>query len=164
MGAPVEDADEPVDERHEQEQGDERGGESGAHEHGDVEDRVEAVAGRERLPSGKDEDEGDGQLIELDLEVEPEEFAPGEMPAAHEVAGDEQEAVDTDLAAPAPEFEKDLVAADVAVVVESLDAAVDHVVVGNDHEHQDNPEEFDVALALLDGGGHGLDGETGYQR
>ena len=150
----VEGCDEFVDKRHEQEQGDERGGEGGAHEHGNVKDRVEAVLCRERLTSHQNEDQRDGEFVKLDLEVEFEEFAPSEMPVAHEKARDQQETVDADLATPSPKLEKDLVAADAAEVVKPLDSAGHDIVVGNDHEHQDNPEQLDVAVALLGGSGH----------
>ena len=147
-------ADEPVDEGDEQEQSDECRREGGAHEQGDVEDRLEAVVQRQRLPSHQDEDQRDGEFIELDLKVEFEELAPGELLLAHEVTRNQQKAVDAHLATPSPEFKKELVANDAVEIIKRLDAAVHDIVVGNNHEHQDNPEQLNVAVALLGHSGH----------
>lgn len=138
-----------VDERSEQEQPHKCGCKASAHAVCDIEHRLVQLRQAECLIAAQAEDSEYQYLVELDLKVELQEFCPSESLLAHEVARDEQEAVDARLSTPAPQRQKQLIAADVAVVKMSGDTTVDHIMVGNNHEHQHDTEQLDVAVTHL---------------
>lgn len=66
---------------------------------------------------------------------------------AHEVTRNQQETVDARLPSPAPKDEKKLIAGDVVIVVQVRHPTMVNVVVGYNHEHQEDPEQFDIGVS-----------------
>ena len=133
----------PVDERREQIKADENGRERARTLIvPDVEDIRDEAFQRKSLESHVEEEPVEDELVEFDFQIEFQELRELCLLTAHEVACYQEEAVDSNLTGKTEELQEDHIGIHITEVKEQVDSRIDHIMVGDDQNHQHNPEQL----------------------